>query len=100
MDENFIAINRRAIAQGIKNSLALKAAQLLELTKSSTFETDFYGDPGTPTVDKLIEVNTFMQEVIVQGWTFMKQQADTPEEIEQAFAYLTSKGVSFENGAP
>ena len=100
MDENFIAINRRAIAQGIKNSLALKAAQLLELTKSSTFETDFYGDPGTPMIDKLIEVNTFMQEVVVASWVSMKQQADTPGKIEEVFADLTDKGVSFPDGAP
>lgn len=95
MDENFTAINRRALARAIKLHLAMRAREVLELTESSTFETDFFNDPGDPTVDKLTAFKTFYDEVVVRGWTFLKQEADTPAEIEQVYAYLSAQGVSF-----
>ena len=100
MDPQFTAINQRAIARAIKSVLVMKAKELLAVAESESFINDFFADPGNPTVDKLIEFKTFYEEVVVKGWTFMKQDADTPDEIEQVFAHLAANGVSFENGAP
>ena len=100
MDPNFVATNRHNIYEAVQGVSITKLEQMLALAKSASFKDALYADDTDPSAKALIDFGEFVQGVMIQARTYMREQADTPDKMAAGFAYLTGMGVSFPDGAP